>query len=40
MLILAAGHLSAASAHALAWLVIVVVILCAVRGLFWLLGWH
>jgi hypothetical protein len=40
MLILAAGHMSATSAHLLAWVVIIGVMLGAARGLLWLLGWR
>jgi hypothetical protein len=38
--VIAAGHMSATSAHALAWAVIVVVLIGAARGLLWLLGWR
>lgn len=38
--VLAAGHMSAQAAHAFAWAVIVVVLICAARGLLWLLGWR
>jgi hypothetical protein len=38
--VLATGHMTAQSAHALAWAVIVVVLICAARGLLWLLGWR
>jgi hypothetical protein len=40
MIVLAAGHMSATSAHLLAWLVIVVASAAAGRGLLWLLGWR
>jgi hypothetical protein len=32
--------MSATAAHALAWAVIVVVLISAARGLLWLLGWR
>jgi len=38
--VLATGHMSATSAHALAWLVIAVVLAGVVRGFLWLLGWR
>jgi hypothetical protein len=38
--VLAAGHMSAPSAHALAWVVIVAVLICLVRAFLWLLGWR
>lgn len=36
--VLAAGHMSPASAHALAWAVIILVGVLAMRALLWLLG--
>jgi hypothetical protein len=38
--VLAAGHMSATASHALAWLVIGVILVCALRALLWLLGWR
>jgi hypothetical protein len=38
--VLASGHMSAHAADTLAWAVIVVVLICAVRVLLWVLGWR
>jgi len=38
--VLAAGHMSATLAHALAWAVIIVVLICTLRALLWVLGWR
>jgi hypothetical protein len=38
--VLAASHMSATSAHALAWAVIAVVLIRAASALLWLLGWR
>ena len=37
---IAISHMSPTSAHLLAWLVIIGVLIGAARGLLWLLGWR